>query len=248
MFERSRRHNVDLRIKGFGAKKETELSEIEFLVSLRSKSGDELSSLLQERIRHLQENDEALKAKSAACYQLASQRFAVIVLTLVLEMLNGVIIYLFSAVLDRNILLASFMPVISAVSGNVGLQASACTGRGIYLKQLHGSDFLPTLLKELGSAFLLGLPFGTALLGLGWLWGGSFSFGLVVGLALLTSMLSGALLGTVGPYSISAIVAAFKGKYDPASTTGPFETAAQDMVGFTLLLVIATLVLPENTM
>ncbi len=55
--------------------------------------------------------------------QVAMLRLPWVLLTLLIEMLAGVVIHYFDRTLGKVILLASFMPVIQAISGNTGLQS-----------------------------------------------------------------------------------------------------------------------------
>jgi magnesium transporter len=63
--------------------------------------------------------------------QVASLRLPWLLGTMGIELCAGLVISHFEDVLKEVILLASFMPVISAVSGNVGLQAAAIVVRGL---------------------------------------------------------------------------------------------------------------------
>ena len=67
---------------------------------------------------------------SSAC-SLALKRLPALSLTLCLELLGGLIISQLHQVIKIYTLIASFMPAISALSGNLGLQASANTIRGL---------------------------------------------------------------------------------------------------------------------
>ena len=67
---------------------------------------------------------------SSAC-SLALKRLPALSLTLCLELLGGVIISQLHQVIKIYTLIVSFMPAISALSGNLGLQASANTIRGL---------------------------------------------------------------------------------------------------------------------
>src|SRR5262249_55597859 len=55
--------------------------------------------------------------------QIALMRLPWVLATLVIELGAGVVIHHFDRTLSRVILLASFMPVIQAISGNTGLQS-----------------------------------------------------------------------------------------------------------------------------
>jgi magnesium transporter len=63
--------------------------------------------------------------------QVAMLRLPWVMLTLLIEMLAGVVIHFFDHTLGKVILLASFMPVIQAISGNTGLQSVTMVVRGL---------------------------------------------------------------------------------------------------------------------
>ena len=67
---------------------------------------------------------------SSAC-SLALKRLPALSLTLIIELLGGLIISQLHQVIKVYTLIVSFMPAISALSGNLGLQASANTIRGL---------------------------------------------------------------------------------------------------------------------
>ena len=95
----------------------------------------------------------------------------------------------FANVLQQVILLASFMPVISAISGNVGLQAAAIVVRGLDTGHVSLKHWGRQVAKELSTSFLLALACGAVLGAIGAAWSGHLPFGLVIGGALTCSML-----------------------------------------------------------
>lgn len=63
--------------------------------------------------------------------QLALRRLPALCTTLALELVGGLIIDDLNVVITNYPLIVSFMPTISALSGNLGLQASSNTVRGL---------------------------------------------------------------------------------------------------------------------
>ena|SRR5215472_1003782 len=154
--------------------------------------------------------------------------------TMVIELVAGMIIARFDAVLRDVILLASFMPVISAVSGNVGLQAAAIVVRGLDTGHISLERWAHAVRHELLTALAIAGVMGSAVTIIASLWSHRLLFGVVVGLAMLCAVLTAGLLGTLIPM-LSARLG-----FDPATTAGPFETAVQDVIGFTVFLWTAT--------
>ena len=132
--------------------------------------------------------------------------------------------------LTQVILLASFMPVISAVSGNVGLQAAAIVVRGLDTGHVRSDRWRQQVGRELVATFAMAICCGLVLGGVGVVWSGRVPFGLVIGGAMTCSMLTAGFMGTSIPMLSKRL------GFDPAATAGPFETAFQDVVGFAVFL------------
>jgi magnesium transporter len=147
----------------------------------------------------------------------------------------GLVIHNFDGVLRQVILLASFMPVISAISGNVGLQAAAIVVRGLDTGFVRMENWWTSLRRELTAAAMMAVGCGLVLGGIGAVWSGKLEFGIVVGGALMCSMLTAGCMGTIVPMISKTL------GFDPAATAGPFETAFQDVVGFAVFLWLASL-------
>ena len=68
---------------------------------------------------------------SISATSLALRRVPALLVTLALELMGGIVIDALSNVIQKYVLIASFMPTISALSGNLGLQASSNMVRGL---------------------------------------------------------------------------------------------------------------------
>lgn len=99
------------------------------------------------------------------------------------------------------------------------------------------SDIWKVVFRELRIGLVLGLICGTLLLMVGWAWQGSGIFGVVVGGALLLTFLISASMASVTPLLLK------KFKVDPAVAAGPFITTAMDIIGVTIYLGLATMML-----
>jgi len=170
--------------------------------------------------------------------QVAKMRLPWLMATLAIELCAGGVIARFDYVLREVILLASFMPVISAISGNVGLQAAAIVVRGLDTGHVHLSGWRRALSRELATAALMALACGLLLGVIGMVWSQHLTFGLVVGGAMTCSMITASLMGTLIPMLSKKL------GFDPATSAGPFETAFQDVIGFAVFLWLASLLLP----
>ena len=180
---------------------------------------------------------DAVAMEKASPFQAAKMRVPWLLLTIILELIAGAVISHFNGILKQVILLASFMPVISAVSGNVGLQAAAITVRGLDTGQAGFARASKSLLKEAATALLMACVCALFLGIIGIVWSKDFLFGAVIGGALACSMLTAGLMGTIIPLVSNKL------GFDPAATAGPFETAFQDIIGFGVFLFLATILL-----
>jgi magnesium transporter len=169
--------------------------------------------------------------------QVARLRLPWLLGTMGIELCAGLVISHFDDVLKEVILLASFMPVISAVSGNVGLQAAAIVVRGLDTGHVSLQHWGGQVRKELASSFMLSLACGLVLGLVGVMWSQHAGFGVVIGAAMTCSMLTAGLMGTVIPLLSKRL------GFDPAATAGPFETAFQDVIGFAVFLWLASVLL-----
>jgi magnesium transporter len=167
--------------------------------------------------------------------QVARLRLPWLLGTMAIELGAGLVIANFDGVLQRVILLASFMPVISAVSGNVGLQAAAIVVRGLDTGHVSLSRWGRQLGKELTTTLLMAAACGVVLGTIGALWSQHPTFGVVIGVAMTCSMLTAGVMGTLIPMFSKRF------GFDPATTAGPFETAFQDVIGFAVFLWLASL-------
>ncbi|HXE20209.1 MAG TPA: magnesium transporter [Castellaniella sp.] len=178
---------------------------------------------------------DAAAMEAMSPVQAAKTRLPWLFGTMVIEMAAALLIDQFDAILKQVILLAAFMPVISAVSGNVGLQAAAITVRKIDMGTTSTRAAMATVVKEVLTTVMMAVACGAVLGTIGGFWSTHFMFGVVIGVALTCSMVTAAFMGTLFP-----IISKRMG-FDPATTAGPFETAFQDVIGFGVFLGMATL-------
>lgn len=196
---------------------------------------DDAISVVAARLRRLYAKSVGGDAEAMARMtpvQAARTRTPWLLGTIMLELGAGLVIAHFNDVLERVILLASFMPVISAVSGNVGLQAAAITVRALDTGKLTSSRRAPS--KEAATSLLMAVVCGLFLGVIAIIWSRHVILAVVIGVAMVFSMLTAGVMGTIIPMLSRRL------GFDPATTAGPFETAFQDIIGFAVFLGLAT--------
>lgn len=168
--------------------------------------------------------------------QLALLRLPWILTTLLIEMVAAVVIHYFDETLAKVILLASFIPVIQATSGNTGLQSVTMVVRGLATGHVQIDRWWEPLRRQVQTSGIIGAVCAIVVGTVGLLWH-SPVFGLVVAVSMFVSVnLSGA-AGAAIPMASKRL------GFDPALTAGPFQTALLDVLGVTIFLSLATALL-----
>ena len=161
------------------------------------------------------------------------------------------IISFFENIMIEQVILASFIPVIIGMGGNVGTQTSTIIVRGIATGHVNIDEFYKVIFKELKVGMILGIIYGILLGLLGSLipilsnfnWIAmtvnvtSLQLGLTVSLSIFFSMLIACVVASIIP------IVLYKIKLDPAIATGPFVTTAIDVLGIIMYFIIASLLL-----
>ncbi len=142
-------------------------------------------------------------------------------------------LYRFS--LERVLALAFFIPVITAMGGNVGLQTSTIIVRGMHGVRGLPGDARMRLFREWRVALTNAVVLGVAVYLIVSLWLADWRLALVVGSALASVILVAATLGTVMPFLLRRL------GIDPAVAQGPFVTTLNDILGILVYLGLATL-------
>ena len=189
----------------------------------------------EEYLRTVGSDAEELEKKSPV--QIAKMRLPWIMTTLLIELFAGVVIHLFDKTLTKFILLASFMPIISAISGNTGLQSAAIIIRGLSSGQVTLAGWRHALGRQAATTLILGSICAATLGVIAGVWDKHWVFGFVVFLGMFISVNIAGIIGTCIP------LLSKRAGYDPALTAGPFETAFQDVIGISIFLSLATALL-----
>ncbi|KAJ3114818.1 hypothetical protein HDU96_001645 [Phlyctochytrium bullatum] len=158
-------------------------------------------------------------------------RIPALAVTLLLELGVGAVIAYYDDTLKAHIIMAAFIPVLSAVSGCIGLQASAATLRGLvtgHASHTNFRDILRVLLKESFAAAVVGMIGGLALFTVSAIWGRSFKLAAVTGVSIGISSFLSSIFGSLSPVFWKTI------GVDPAVAAGPLETAVQDVIGISI--------------
>ena len=138
-------------------------------------------------------------------------------------------------------ILAAFLPMITDMGGNVGIQSLSVAIRSIALGEAQIRDYKKAVRKEfitgICNGAVLGALFGLIALAMR----GKWLLGLIAGTALGVNVVVAGIVGGCLPFLIKRL-----GK-DPAMMTGPLLTTITDVTGVTIYLGLSTLFLAGLT-
>jgi magnesium transporter len=155
----------------------------------------------------------------------------------------GAVVAMFQGTIDRLVILATFLPVLSSQAGNTGCQALAVTVRGITLgdvKDGHGSELtVKEAMLGLANGSVTGLVCGVAMYLYATSQGSTHAamLGLVVSMAMVGSCCVSGIAGALVPLALKRFGA------DPATASSIIVTTATDVSSMGLMLGLATLLI-----
>lgn len=152
-------------------------------------------------------------------------------------LLTGYLMWLFRIALHEVLALVTFIPVITAMGGNIGIQSSSIMIRGFAVGRVDFNNLRRFLFNEIRIGLIMGIACGTLAGCAAVLWHKDPFLGPIVALAMVTAITVAAAMGTLIPAFFKKI------RIDPAIASGPFVTTANDIVGIVIYLGIATLFL-----
>ena len=177
----------------------------------------------------------------------SSIRLPWLFITLIGGFITSIILRIFHAHLADMLILAAFVPVVLAMGGNTGIQASTLAVRSIALGVSHERNISKLLMREIMTGALMGIICGLVIGA--WvlaviITGGHHNLtiapvflALTVGFALFIAMTFAAVFGAFVPILLNKL------HIDPAVASGPFISILNDIsalliyFGVTILLI-----------
>jgi magnesium transporter len=181
------------------------------------------------------EEDTVSKSSSLGSARL---RLPWLFTNLVGSLLSGAILWYFRYTIQEVVAIVSFIPVIAAMGGNVGLQSSTLIIRGLATGLVELTDVWTVFFREVKIGLVMGLACGVILTIVGWGLHQGF-LGVVVGVSLVIAFLVSTSMATIMPIVLKRM------GVDPAVAAGPFVTTANDITGITIYLTLATIFLDQ---
>ena len=179
------------------------------------------------------------ESRNMSLFKRSSRRLSWLSINIVLNIIAASVIALYQDTLEKAIVLAVFLPIISDMSGCSGNQAVAVSIRELTLGLVRPKELLRVLTKESSIGVINGLVLGCLLGGAALLWKGNPYLGLIVGAALAANTFVAVSFGGLVPLILRGL------RTDPALASGPLLTTVTDMCGFFFVLSFASILLPR---
>lgn len=169
--------------------------------------------------------------------KISKVRLPWLIVSVFAGLITAFIIGLFHNTLTTMLALASFIPVITGMSGNVGTQTSAITVRGLAVGRLSVFTIGKTVFREMRVGILLGIVSGLSVAIIGYFWHHTIFLGVIIAVSMIAGMAFAAVSGSLMPLLFQ------KFGIDPAIASGPLVTTLNDCVSVSIYLSVATILL-----
>jgi len=148
-------------------------------------------------------------------------------------LLAAVLASRYQSLLDEAVVLALFIPVVLALSESVSIQSVTLALQALHTGTFRLRVFARGLVREAGTAVMLGLACGTILAVMSGVWKGDLRMSLAIGGAILVSMTVSALIGLAFPTLLHV------GRTNARIASGPIVLATADTITLLCYLSLA---------
>jgi magnesium transporter len=171
---------------------------------------------------------------STSVFRMSRARLPWLLIGMIGGVLGAQVISSFKGDFMKIPVLAFFIPLITAMGGNVGVQSSAIVVQSLAKGNHQFGGTLAKLRKEFLVALLNGSLCAVLIFGIGYLFS-DLTLGFVVSISLFTVIIFAAIFGTFIPLVLNNY------KIDPALATGPFVTTLNDVLGLFIYFTVGGL-------
>lgn len=171
---------------------------------------------------------------SSTVWRMSRARLPWLLIGLLGGILGAQVISGFEGGIEHIPALAFFIPLITAMGGNVGVQSSAIVVQSLARGDDQFGSILKKIRKEAWVAIINGLLLSLIAFAFAFLFKDAI-LGFVVSLSLFTVIMFAAVFGTLIPIILDRY------KIDPALATGPFITTLNDVLGLFIYFTIGML-------
>ncbi|MGF1495262.1 MAG: magnesium transporter [Elainellaceae cyanobacterium] len=168
---------------------------------------------------------------------VARRRVVWLFILLVTSVATSAVIRSQEVILDQVVALAAFIPLLISAGGNVGAQSSTVVIRGLNTDEIRIDRATRVIRREAIAGSLLGVMLGTVAMLVAYVLQGNLAVSVVVGVSLIGISIVASIAGSALPFLFQAV------GFDPALMSAPFITTAVDVLGVTIYLSMARLLL-----
>lgn len=176
--------------------------------------------------------DEEILEEST--FVLSRARLPWLLVAFVGEIIAAFILDSFQATITQKLMTAFFIPIVMAMGGSTGQQASVIVVRGLATGDINLSDTRSRLFKEFRISLVNSSVFSILLFVIVYLWDGLLFAG-VLSISLFIVINNAACIGALVPLTFKRF------KIDPALASAPFVSTSNDIIGLLIYLTITML-------
>lgn len=175
-----------------------------------------------------------IDARDSNPFKSAQKRLPWLIILLFLGMITASLIAGFEDTLEQVPIVAIFIPLIAGMAGNAGTQSLAVAVRGLAVGNYGKDNRFRLIIREITTGLLVGGATGIVVVFVIYFWQGNIFLGILVGIALLTTLTVATLSGALIPLMMERF------KIDPAVASGPFITTLNDITSVIIYFGMAT--------
>jgi magnesium transporter len=170
-------------------------------------------------------------------WKIATVRLPWLLVTMLGLNVTALLYWRFQLTFPQTLALIPFIPVISAMGGNVGAQSSIIVVRGFATGRVDLQGLGRFLGRELVIALLMGIACGLVAGLVALIWHGEILLGATVSVAMIAALVVAATVGVLVPYLFRRI------GVDPAIAAGPLVTTFEDILATSIYFLFALLII-----
>ncbi|OCQ95532.1 magnesium transporter [Oscillatoriales cyanobacterium USR001] len=170
-------------------------------------------------------------------FTVARKRVLWLFVLLLTNTVTGTIIRSQEDILQKVVMLAAFIPLLTGTGGNVGAQSSTVVIRGLNTDEIRAMGPVQVVLREGMAGALLGSILGIVATVWAYLLQGNLPVAMAVGISLLAIAILASVAGSALPFLFRSF------GLDPALMSAPFITTAVDVLGVLIYFTTARLIL-----
>jgi magnesium transporter len=160
---------------------------------------------------------------TSSIWGASKKRIFWLVVCLLGDLLSGMVIDVYSSILQSVVAVAFFIPVLMATGGNVGTQSLALAVRGIATGDLNTKNLTAFIKEETLAGLNVGIICGLVLAVVAFIWQKNIHLSMSVGISMGIALMFSAFIGILIPVLFNFL------KIDPAVASGPFITTVVDV-------------------